>query len=105
MSNNIPDNLKTPGTYFQVNTNTQRSGLPANRHRILFVTDDDLNPESNPEVATVIPIDIYDKAQADARFGLDSIAGRMITAAIKTNRTVDVQCLGKGQTVTAPEQV
>ena len=101
MSNNIPDNLKTPGTYFQVNTNTQRSCLPANRHRILFVTDDDFNPE----ISAVIPIDIYDKAQADARFGLDSIAGRMITAAIKTNRTVDVQCLGKGQTVTAPEQV
>lgn len=99
---NIPDNLKTPGTYIDVNINTQRSGLPANRHRILFVTED---MEPDPEMVLNIPVNIYDKAQADARFGPDSIAGRMITAAIKTNRTVDVQCLGKGQIVTVPEQV
>ena len=42
-----------------------------------------------------MPVSIYDKAQADNTFGENSVAGRMITAAIKTNRFVDVQCLGK----------
>ena len=91
----IPANLKTPGTYLDVNINTQRTGLPANTHKVLFVTDDD-----QPE-ATAMPISIYDKAQADTAFGgtaeAPSVAGRMITAAIKTNRVVDVQCLGKPQ--------
>ena len=38
---------------------------------------------------------IYDSNTADEIYGEDSTAGRMMVAAIKTNRTVDVQCLGK----------
>lgn len=86
-------NLKTPGTYLDVNINTQRSGLPANTHKVLFVTEDE-QPEDN-----AMPISVYDKAQADAAFGgtaeAPSVAGRMMTAAIKTNRFVGVQVLGK----------
>lgn len=89
---NIPENLKTPGTYFDVNTNTQRTGLPANIHHVLFVHEDALITDG---LNVGMPISIYDKAQADNLYGENSIAGRMITAAIKTNRTVDVQCLGK----------
>lgn len=85
----IPANLKTPGTYLDVNINTQRTGLPANNHKVLFITSDD-QPET-----TDMPISIYDKAKADENFGDNSVAGRMITAAIKTNRVVDVQVLGK----------
>jgi len=85
----IPANLKTPGTYFDVNTNTQRTGLPANIHKVLFITDDGQNSVNG------LPISIYDKAQADQMFGENSITGRMITAAIKTNRTVEVQSVGK----------
>ena len=85
--------IKTPGQYFEVNTNTQRSGLPQNKHKILFITNDD-QPES-----TAMPISIYDKAQANTIFGGTALApaeaSRMITAAIKTNRVVDVQILGK----------
>ncbi|MDA0697934.1 MAG: hypothetical protein O2793_16235 [Proteobacteria bacterium] len=87
-------NLKTPGTYLDVNINTQRSGLPQNIQKVLFITNDDqqtIGP--NP----IMPVSIYDKAQADSIFGENSVAGRMITAAIKTNRFVDVQCLGKYQ--------
>ena len=87
-------NLKTPGTYLDVNINTQRTGLPANTHKVLFVTDDE-QPE--PENGNAMPISIYDKAKADQIYGADSEAGRMITAAIKTNRVVDVQILGKPQ--------
>ncbi|MBK0063965.1 MULTISPECIES: hypothetical protein [unclassified Acinetobacter] len=82
--------LKTPGVYTEVNINTQRTGLIANTQKVLFITFDTNSPD--------MPISIYDKAAADEAFGVNSEAGRMITAAIKTNRTVDVQCLGKSAT-------
>ena len=82
-------NLKTPGTYLSVNINTQRTGLPANTHKVLFITNDE------QPITTAMPISIYDKPKADQIYGADSEVGRMITAAIKTNRVVDVQMLGK----------
>ncbi|MFW1857914.1 hypothetical protein [Acinetobacter defluvii] len=85
----IPNGIRTPDTYIDVNLNAQRTGLPANVHKVLFVT-----PDTQPtDQAT--PLNIYDKAGADAKFGANSVAGRMITAAVKVNRVVDVQCLGK----------
>ncbi|AZN69305.1 hypothetical protein DX910_14655 [Acinetobacter haemolyticus] len=93
----VPDNIRTPDIYTDINLNAQRSGLPANTHRILFITNDDQMPPEN-EGDKKMPISIYDKAQAEMMFdGGDSPseAGRMITAAIKTNRVVDVQILGK----------
>lgn len=87
--------IKTPGVYLDVNTNTQRSGLPENTQKVLFITNDQ---QAQPPNTEVMPVDIYDKAQADLLFGngeTTSEAGRMITAAIKTNRVVSVQCLGK----------
>ena len=89
-------NLKTPGTYLDVNINTQRTGLPANTHKVLFITNDE------QPITTAMPISIYDKAKADQIYGADSEVGRMITAAIKTNRVVDVQILGNMQ---APAKV
>jgi len=83
----IPANLKTPGAYIDINLNTQRTGLPTNTQKVLFITPDNNGPE--------IPVSIYDKDDAAAHFGGNSIAARMIVAAVKTNRTVDVQCLGK----------
>ncbi|MCU4378274.1 hypothetical protein [Acinetobacter haemolyticus] len=90
----IPANLKTPGTYLDVNINTQRTGLPANNHKVLFITND---VQSNDGENPLTPVSIYDKSQAEQIFGgeIPSEAGRMITAAIKTNRVVDVQILGK----------
>ncbi|UUN96146.1 hypothetical protein I9054_012195 [Acinetobacter bereziniae] len=90
----IPDNLKTPNVYFDVNTDTQRTGLPANLHKVLFITDDAQSGNST------LPKSIYDKAQADAIFGQNSMMGRMLTAAIKTNRIVNVQ--GFGEVSTSP---
>ena len=89
-------NLKTPGTYLGVTLNTQRTGLPANTHKVLFITNDEQLE------TTAMPISIYDKAKADQLYGADSEVGRMITAAIKTNRVRDVQMLGNMQ---APAQV
>lgn len=81
--------IKTPGTYIDVNINTQRSGLLSNTQKVLFITQDsaDLNT----------PLAIYDTARADQTFGQGSEAGRMLKAAIKTYRTVEVDCLGKQQ--------
>ncbi|WEI18203.1 hypothetical protein PY247_18335 [Acinetobacter proteolyticus] len=76
--------IKTPNTYLDVNINTVRLGLPPNDHRVLFITTD---PNSTADV----PVNLYDKAQADTLYGQNSQAGRMISAAIKTNRFVDVQ--------------
>lgn len=87
----IPSNLRTPGFYADVNINTERGGLPANTHKVLFLTLD------NSESELVTPTPIYDKASADAIFGENSQVGQMITAAIKTNRFVNVESFGLGE--------
>ncbi len=92
----IQKGIRTPGMYTDVNINTQRTGLPANTHKVLFITNDDQPDDSS------MPISIYDKSKADANFGVNSEAGRMITAAIKTNSLVDVQCLGSTITPQSP---
>lgn len=96
-------NLRTPGFYSEVNTNTQRGGLPANKHKVLFITPDSRNDDSNSSM----PVAVYDKAGADAVYGVDSIAGRMMTAAIKTNRFVNVEVLGVDESgeLNPPQQV
>lgn len=81
----IQAGIKTPGVYTDVNINTQRTGLPDNSQKLLFITTD------TPTAAPLTPVDIYSQADADVRFGTDSIAGRMINAAVKTNRLVNVQ--------------
>ncbi|MFA2947640.1 phage tail protein [Acinetobacter pittii] len=82
----ISANIKVPDVYTSVNINTQRTGLPLNDQRVLLVTLDVLSEQFKP-------VDVYDKADADAKFGANSQAGRMITAAVKTNRTVNVQAV------------
>lgn len=76
--------IKTPGNYLDVNINTLRLGLPPNDHRVLFITTD-------ANATAEMPVNLYDKAQADTLYGENSQAGRMISAAIKTNRFVNVQ--------------
>jgi hypothetical protein len=85
--------IKTPGNYLEVNINTVRLGLPPNDHRVLFITTD-------PNSTDAMPVNLYDKAQADTIYGQNSQAGRMISAAIKTNRFVDVQGLSLNQSAT-----
>ncbi|VXA54678.1 conserved hypothetical protein [Acinetobacter proteolyticus] len=85
--------IKTPGNYLEVNINTVRLGLPPNDHHVLFITTD-------PNATEDMPINLYDKAQADTIYGQNSQAGRMISAAIKTNRFVDVQGFSLNQAAT-----
>ena len=79
-------NIKTPNIYTDVNINTQRSGLLSNTQRVLFITQDDAEE-------VTMPTDVYDTASADELFGDTSQAGRMVKAAIKTYRTVDIQAM------------
>jgi len=82
----IQAGIKTPGVYTDVNINTLRTGLPANEQKVLFVTLDVLSEQ-------FVPVDVYDKTDADTKFGANSQAGRMITAAVKTNRLVNAQAV------------
>ncbi|MDW5390533.1 phage tail protein, partial [Acinetobacter baumannii] len=66
--------------------NTLRTGLPANEQKVLFVTLDVLSGQFTP-------VDVYDTAGADAKFGANSQAGRMIKAAVKTYRLVNAQAV------------
>ena len=84
----IQAGIRTPGMYTSVNINTQRTGLPANTHKVLFLSPDTASVELSS------PVNIYNQAEADAQFGQNSIMGRMISAAVKTNRLVSVQGLG-----------
>ncbi|WP_416178151.1 hypothetical protein [Acinetobacter sp. SEK541] len=65
---------------------------PTNDHRVLFVTTD-------PNASEDMPVNLYDQAQADTIYGQNSQTGRMISAAIKTNRFVDVQGYSLNQSV------
>lgn len=91
----IQAGIRTPGTYIGVNINTQRTGLPANTHKVLFITTDNKIMDQ--------PVEIYDEADATAKIGVDSIVGRMVKAAVKTNRLVDVQAITLAMNTTDPQ--
>ncbi|RXS92970.1 hypothetical protein [Acinetobacter junii] len=91
----IPSNIRTPDTYIDINLNAERSGLPRNLHKVLFITEDEQLLLIDSEV---MPVPIYDKTDAEQKFSNQAgttEASKMITAAIKTNRTVGVECMGK----------
>ncbi|AOY43465.1 hypothetical protein AOT82_1086 [Psychrobacter sp. AntiMn-1] len=79
--------MKTPGIYTDINTQTQRTGLPTQDHRIVFVTGDTAAPSN--------PTPIYDTASADALCGDSSNAGRMMDAALSVSQGVGVEVVGK----------
>jgi phage tail sheath gpL-like len=85
----IPNNIRTPGTYVDYDTNVQRSGLPVANGKILFVTGDTWAGGQS------LPQDLYEPSTAKTLFGDESNAALMIAAALKVNSGVDVQVLGK----------
>ncbi|WP_131669831.1 hypothetical protein [Psychrobacter pygoscelis] len=78
---------RTPGTYTEINTQTQRTGLPSQNHTMVMVVSDPAAPAA--------PTAIYDTASADALCGDNSNAGRMITAAVNVSQEVRVNVVGK----------
>ena len=81
--------VRTPGTYTEINTNTQRTGLAGQNHKIVIVTND------VPPSPITTPVAIYDKTTANNQFGLNSEAGRMIDAMVRLSQGVNVVALGK----------
>ena len=81
--------VRTPGTYTEINTNTQRTGLAGQNHKIVMLTNDVTDP------ALTAPVAVYDKTTANAVFGDDSEAGRMMDAMVKISQSVNVVALGK----------
>jgi len=81
----IQAGIRTPGVYTGVNINTQRTGLPANEHKVLFVTKD--------SKTMTVPVAIYDEADAKTKIAEESDVAKMITAAIKSNRLVDAHAM------------
>ena len=84
--------VRTPGTYTEINTNTQRTGLAGQNHKIVIVTNDVQSVENG------LPTAIYDKTTADSKFGVGSVAGRMMDAMVQLSQGVNVEGLGKEQT-------
>lgn len=78
----IQNGIRTPGIYTDVNINTLRRGLIANEHKVLFISDD--------AEQLAAPVAIFDEADAAEKIGEASKIGKMIKAALKTNRLIDV---------------
>lgn len=81
--------VRTPAVYTEINTNTQRTGLAGQNHKIVFITQD------TPVVPSSVPVSVYDKTSADVQFGADSEAGKMMATAVQVSQGVNVQVLGK----------
>lgn len=78
----IQNGIRTPGIYTDVNINTLRRGLIANEHKVLFISED--------AKQLAAPVAIYDEADAKEKISDDSKIGKMMKAALKTNRLIDV---------------
>lgn len=81
--------VRTPAVYTEINTNTQRTGLVGQNHKIVVVTND------VPSAPISNPIAVYDKTTGDALFGEDSEVGRMMAAMVQISQGVNVMALGK----------
>ena len=80
---------RTPGMYTEINTQTQRTGLPNQSHSIVLITSDAQAPAT--------PTPIYDTATADSVSGDNSNAGRMMAAALSVSQGVRVDTVGKSE--------
>lgn len=92
----IQAGIKTPGIYTDVNINTQRTGLPANEHKVLFITNDIKTMDQ--------PVAIYDEADADDKIASNSAVTKMIKAAVKTNRLIDAYVITLAVDNTDPQK-
>jgi phage tail sheath gpL-like len=77
----IQNGIRTPGIYTDVNINTLRRGLIANEHKVLFISDD--------AKQLAVPVAVYDEEDAKEKISAGSKIGKMIKAALKTNRLID----------------
>ncbi len=82
---------RRPDTYIGVNTNTQRTGLPSQNHKILLLSSEDMADDAP---ASKTPQSVYDPKGADEAVGVEagktSVASRMVATTLKVSQGVDV---------------
>lgn len=88
------DELQTanrqPGTRIELNTANAVRGLPTNRRRLLIIAQ----RLAAGSVAALVPTLVYSAAEAAAAFGNGSIAARMVAAALRANRYLEITVIG-----------
>ena len=89
----IQGGLITPGMYTEVNTSPQHSGLIRNNQKLLFLSKEDFRKEFK------VPVSVHTPSDADRFFDSDSVMHKMISAALKTNRFIDLQMCSDGNYV------
>jgi len=86
----IPGSIRKPGTYIEFNTALAVRTLPTNAQRVCLIVP--LTSENESKAAALTPVALTDAAQAAVLFG--AVAQAMMTAAIKSNRYVDLSAIG-----------
>ena len=85
----IPSNLKTPGVYTEINTQTKRTGLPAQDHKVLLLVSDDSEGAGAGDGGLQT---VSTQAQADSISGdKNSSLSRMARAALATTLSLSMQ--------------
>ncbi|WP_028535609.1 phage tail sheath subtilisin-like domain-containing protein [Paludibacterium yongneupense] len=77
----ISSSIRKPGQYFEFNTSGAVNALPGNTQRVLII-----GPRlPSGSVAALVATNIYSDGDAEAAFGIGSIAHLMVRAALKAN--------------------
>lgn len=88
--NAIPLDLRTPGSYVEIDSSRARSGLPIRTPRVLLMGS--MLPEGN--FGPNLPVRILNAAEGVTRFGRGSVLAAMIAAFMAANASAEVHAIG-----------
>ena len=77
----IPSGIRKPGDYFEFNTSLAVRTLPGINWQLLIIAQ----RLAAGSVAAKVPVQVFSEADAEAYFGIGSLAHLMVRAAIKAN--------------------
>lgn len=80
----IPDDLRIPASYWELDTRLAAAGLPANNWKVLFFGQ----MTSSGTATANAPVQIYDTAEVQTKAGIGSMLHRMVVAALTANRRI-----------------
>lgn len=86
----IPGSIRKPGQYIEFNTRLAVRTLPGNPQKVLLIGQ----MLETGTAAPLVAIDIFSDEQAAVSFGRGSVAHLMATAAISSNRYLQLQLIG-----------
>jgi phage tail sheath gpL-like len=79
----IPGSIRKPGQYLEIDWRGALATLPGNAERCLIIAPKD---ETEGTAAPLAIYDVFSTSEADALFGADSSAAKMVKAAITANK-------------------